>query len=161
MDLSKEALEALVSSAAAGMNPDRAFELSAKLYAAGLGAAADLYRRNRVGEAAEIYAQLIEMRPGRMEGFIGLGNCMLDLEDPLRAFEVAGNVTAIDPENAAGWLIAGKALYMLGAYDTALDDFITAEDCARETGRSDLLNEITRFRAVAETKLATAGTENA
>ncbi len=161
MELNKEALEAMVASAAQGMTPERAAEFSGKIYAVGLAAAADLYRRKRFAEAVEVYAQLIEMRPGRMEALIGLGQCMLDLEDPFRAFEVAGNITAIDPENASGWLIAGKAQYMLGSIDTALDDFITAEDCARESGQSDLLKEITRFRAVAETKLAAAGARNA
>lgn len=161
MELSKEALEAKMSSALAGMTPDRAFEVSSKFYAAGLGAAADLYCRNRIAEAAEMYAYLIEMRPGRMDGFIGLGHCLLDLEDPFRAFEVAGNITKIDPENAAGWLIAGKALFMLGSFELAIEDFITAEDCAREAGRSDLLAEIARFRGVAEAKLATAGAEDA
>jgi tetratricopeptide (TPR) repeat protein len=161
MELSKEALEAMLSSAAAGMTPERALELSGKLYATGLGIAADFYSRNRIAEAAETYAQLILVRPDRSDGYIGLGHCLLDLDDPLKAFEIAGRITTIAPENASGWFIAGKALFMLGCHEPALDDFLTAEDCARETGHADLLEEIERFRAVAEAKLAAADTEDA
>ncbi len=161
MELSKEKLETMLSSAVAGMTPERAFELSGRLYATGLGAAADLYCRNRIAEAAEVYAQLILMNPGRLDGFIGLGHCFLDLDDPLKAFEIARSITTIDPENASGWFIGGKALFTMGSYEPALDDFLTAEDCAREAGHADLLEEIERFRAVAEAKLAAADPEDA
>lgn len=159
MDMNSETLKALAG--ALKLGSDAAGELSAKIYATGLAAAADLYRRNRIGEAAEVYAYLVEMRPGRTDGLVGLGHCLIEAEDPFRAIEVAVNITAIEPDNASGWLISGKAQLMLGNLDGAVDDFTTAEECAREAGHKDLIEECARLRAAAEIKQAVEGTENA
>jgi hypothetical protein len=159
MDMNSETMKRLTG--AFEPSPEAADELSAKIYATGLAAAADLYRRNRIGEAAEVYAYLVEMRPGRTDGLVGLGHCLIDVEDPFRAIEVAMNITAIEPDNASGWLISGKAQLMLGILDGAVDDFTTGEECAREAGRKDLIAECARLRAAAEVKQALEGTADA
>jgi tetratricopeptide (TPR) repeat protein len=157
MDMSTEQFEALMASANRNLTPEGALELSAKLYDLGLATAIDLYRRNRIADAAEIYGFLVELQPGRMEALVGLGQCLIDLEDPINALRIMVSVSSVDPENANAWLISGKAQLMLGVHEAAIDDFETAEECARDAGRRDMLDEIARFKAAAVLKVAESG----
>ena len=85
-----------------------------------------LLAAGRFGEAASNLSAWLEDHPQDVEAQVGLGEALLGLERPADAVGLLDDALGQDRSLAAGYLVRGEALRVLGRYETAERDLRTA-----------------------------------
>jgi FkbM family methyltransferase len=105
----------------------KAVALEPDSWLAHFGLAAVLHAQKRLELAISEYERTIELRPDAFDCHTGLGNCAIDLNDPVVAEAHFRRATALDEKRSDGWADLGVALERQQRFAEAMEAYKKAE----------------------------------